>query len=543
MKGKTDMKMKKFAALAAATIMTVSAVAATSTFSVFATEPAENSIVIKESVDGREYVAYQIFDRTSAVDSINWGEGIDGVSLLADDLTNESSQYYNAKFVGVTDAAGVAKVMTSDDWTASDSQLFAKALEKHVIPAHANRSYYDQGQGEYKISIYKAGYYVVIDNKTYDGDDEARSAFILKVVSGETDVTTKAGKPTLTKEIKHNENGDNGWGVVGDNQIGDDVEFRIKTTIPSEVQYYDKYTYTIHDQLSEGFDLNANSLKYVYLDKNDAVVTADTFTPVFDNNANEKKFDVKFDIKDLLAKYPSIAKIETYYTAKLNGKANVADMAVDTTNYNDNTAYLTYSNNPQDDQGKENGETPKDKVYDWTFTLAGKKEDDKGNALAGAKFQLKRDNKVVSLYQIDNNNFRIATKKEIADGDKIVDTIVTVADGKFNIKGIDDTVEYTLEEIEAPADYNKADPTKIKLSTNYKQNTDGTTDGTTLNYLQISQDNNSGVDGNGVTVVNRKGSELPSTGGIGTQIFYGVGGAIVVGAGVLLITKKRAKKD
>ena len=540
MKGKTDMKMKKFAALAAATIMTVSAVAATSAFSVFATEPAENSIVIKDSVDGREYVAYQIFDRTSAVDSINWGEGIDGANLLADDLTNESSQYYNAKFAGVTDAAGVAKVMTSDDWTASDSQLFAKALEKHVIPAHANRSYYDQGQGEYKISIYKAGYYVVIDNKTYVGDDEARSAFILKVVSGETDVITKAGKPTLTKEIRHNE--ENTWGVVGDNQIGDDVEFRITTTIPSEVQYYDKYTYTIHDQLSEGFDLPDNAECFFY-DKNGTKLTSVTFTPVINKNQTDNSFVIQFNIKDLLAQNPDIAKIETYYSAKLNGNAKVADKATNSTDNNPNTAYLTYSNNPQDESGKEDGRTPNSKVYDWTFTLAGKKEDDKGNALAGAKFQLKRDNKVISLYKIDDNNFRIATAKEIADGDKIVDTIVTVADGIFNIKGIDDTVEYTLEEIEAPADYNKAAPTKIKLSTGYKQNTDGTTDGTTFNYLQISQDDNSGVDGNGVTVVNRKGSELPSTGGIGTQIFYGVGGAIVVGAGVLLITKKRAKKD
>ena len=543
MKGKTDMKMKKFAALAAATIMTVSAVAATSAFSVFATEPAENSIVIKESVDGREYVAYQIFDRTSAVDSINWGDGIDGDSLLAEDLTNESSQYYNAKFAGVTDAAGVANVMTSDDWTASDSQLFAKALEKHVIPANANRSYYDQGKGEYEIPIYKAGYYVVIDNKTYDGDDEARSAFILKVVSGKTDVITKAGKPTLTKEIKHNE--ENTWGVVGDNQIGDDVEFRIKTTIPSEVQYYDKYTYTIHDQLSEGFDLNADSLKYVYLDKNDTVVTVDTFTPVFDNNAaNKKKFDVKFDIKDLLAKYPSIAKIETYYTAKLNGNAKVvANKDTDSKNNNPNTAYLTYSNNPQDESGKENGRTPDSMVYDWTFTLVGNKIDGQTKAkLAGAQFQLKdAAGNVLKLVATDKKNeYRIATDSDTTT----IETITTDEEGIFYIKGIDDSVKYTLVEAKAPDEYNKASDTKFWLNTKDGDDIGYSKDGGTLNRLQIAKGDYSDKDANvGLTIENNKGGKLPSTGGIGTQIFYGVGGAIVVGAGVLLITKKRAKKD
>lgn len=536
MKGKTDMKMKKFAALAAATIMTVSAVAATSAFSVFATAENTNRIVIKENVEGKTYVAYPIFNQTSATSTIGWADGFVGDSFI-EALNNDIT--FNNKFADATTAADVASVISNkDNWTEKETAAFAKVAAKFV--SNGTPSTYANGQ--YTLNVTNAGYYLIIDTTTNTGKDNANSAYILNV-SGKTDVKPKVGQPTLTKEIKHNENGDNGWGVVGDNQIGDDVEFRITTTIPSEVQYYDTYTYTIHDTLSDGFDLNEKSLRYVYLNENKEPVELDTFAPVFNNNAGEKKFTVNFDIKALLKKNSNIKYIETYYSAKLNGNANVAVKATNSTDNNPNTAYLTYSNNPQVKSDKEDGRTPDSKVYDWTFTLAGKKEDDKGNALAGAKFQLKRDNKVISLYKIDDNNFRIATAKEIADGDKIVDTIVTVADGKFNIKGIDDTVEYTLEEIQAPADYNKADPTKIKLSTGYKQNADGTTDGTTLNYLQISQDNNSGVDGNGVTVVNRKGSELPSTGGIGTQIFYGVGGAIVVGAGVLLITKKRAKKD
>lgn len=538
MKGKTDMKMKKFAALAAATIMTVSAVAATSAFSVFATVESTNKIVITDNVDGKTYVAYQIFDQTSATNTIEWANDFTGGSFI-EALKNETT--FGNKFDTVSTAAQVASVISDKDhWSDEETAAFAKVAAKFV----SNGTTATYSNGQYTLDVTNAGYYLIIDQTNNTGKDNANSAYILNV-SGKTTVTPKVGKPTLTKEIKHNEYGDNGWGVVGDNQIGDDVEFRITTTIPSEVQYYDKYTYTIHDQLSEGFDLNENSLKYVYLDKNNAVVTADTFTPVFDNNANEKKFDVKFDIKDLLAKNPSIAKIETYYTAKLNGNAKVAVKATNSTDNNPNTAYLTYSNNPQDNQGGENGKTPESKVYDWTFTLVGNKIDGQTKAkLAGAQFQLKdAAGNVLKLVATDKKNeYRIATDSDTTT----IDTITTDEDGIFYIKGIDDSVKYTLVEAKAPDEYNKASDTSFNLYTKgeYDEGTGYSKDGGTLQKLQIAKGDHSDKDAVlGLTIENNKGGKLPSTGGIGTQIFYGVGGAIVVGAGVLLITKKRAKKD
>lgn len=528
------MKMKKFAALAAATIMTVSAVAATSAFSVFATTENANKIVITDNVDGKTYVAYPIFNQTSATNTIEWADGFTGDSFI-DALKNDTT--FGNKFDTVSTAADVASVISKkDNWTEEETAAFAKVAAKFV--SNGTTSTYANGQ--YTLNVTNAGYYLIIDTTTNTGKDNANSAYILNV-SGKTTVTPKVGKPTLTKEIKHNE--ENTWGVVGDNQIGDDVEFRITTTIPSEVQYYDKYTYTIHDQLSEGFDLNENSLKYVYLDENDLPVTVDTFAPVFANNAVEKKFDVKFDIKDLLAKYPNIAKIETYYTAKLNGNAKVADKATNSTDNNPNTAYLTYSNNPQDESGKEDGKTPESKVYDWTFTLVGNKIDGQtGDRLAGAQFQLKDENdNVLKLVATGTKNeYRIATGSDTAT----IDTITTDDLGVFYIKGIDDSVKYTLVEAKAPDEYNKASDTKFWLNTKDGDDIGYSIDGGTLNRLQIAKGDYSDKDANvGLTIENNKGGKLPSTGGIGTQIFYGVGGAIVVGAGVLLITKKRAKKD
>lgn len=527
------MKMKKFAALAAATIMTVSAVAATSAFSVFATTENANKIVITDNVDGKTYVAYPIFNQTSATNTIEWADGFTGDSFI-DALKNDTT--FGNKFDTVSTAADVASVISKkDNWTEEETAAFAKVAAKFV--SNGTTSTYANGQ--YTLNVTNAGYYLIIDTTTNTGKDNANSAYILNV-SGKTTVTPKVGKPTLTKEIKHNE--ENTWGVVGDNQIGDDVEFRITTTIPSEVQYYDKYTYTIHDTLSEGFDLPDNAECFFY-DKNGAKLTSVTFTPVISKNPTDNSFAIQFNIKDLLAENPNIDKIETYYSAKLNGNAKVADKATNSTDNNPNTAYLTYSNNPQDESGKENGQTPESKVYDWTFTLVGNKIDGQTKAkLAGAQFQLKdAAGNVLKLVATDKKNeYRIATDSDTTT----IDTITTDEDGIFYIKGIDDSVKYTLVEAKAPDEYNKASDTKFWLNTKDGDDIGYSKDGGTLNRLQIAKGDYSDKDANvGLTIENNKGGKLPSTGGIGTQIFYGVGGAIVVGAGVLLITKKRAKKD
>lgn len=220
------MKMKKFAALAAATVMSVSAIAATSAFGVFATTDAGvNNIVIKDSDTNRVYKAYQIFDQASATNTIKWGKGINGDALLTSLKTSGLSTYMS-QFDSAESAADVAKIISdADHWTKEDTAKFAKVASGCIIDNKSVTAYEDNG--EYTIPLPNAGYYLVVDATENNGVDKANSALILNV-SGTTDVTPKRTKPTLTKQIKHNEN--NTWGDVGDNAIGDDVEFKITTT-------------------------------------------------------------------------------------------------------------------------------------------------------------------------------------------------------------------------------------------------------------------------------------------------------------------------
>lgn len=198
MKGKTDMKMKKFAALAAATIMTVSAVAATSAFSVFATVESTNKIVITDNVDGKTYVAYQIFDQTSATNTIDWASDFTGESFI--EALKQDTTFGN-KFESVSTAADVAKIISDNtNWTGAETAAFAKVAAKFV--SNGTESTYSNGQ--YTLNVTNAGYYLIIDETNNTDKDNANSAYILNV-SGKTDVTPKVGKPSLKKEIQHND--------------------------------------------------------------------------------------------------------------------------------------------------------------------------------------------------------------------------------------------------------------------------------------------------------------------------------------------------
>lgn len=179
------MKMKKFAALAAATVMSVSAIAATSAFGVFATTDAGvNNIVIKDSDTNRVYKAYQIFDQASATNTIKWGKGINGDALLTS-LKTPGLSTYMSQFDSAESAVDVAKIISdADHWTKEDTAKFAKAAADCVIIDKAVTA--TEANGEYTINVPNAGYYLVVDATENNGVDKANSALILNVSAQQT---------------------------------------------------------------------------------------------------------------------------------------------------------------------------------------------------------------------------------------------------------------------------------------------------------------------------------------------------------------------
>lgn len=475
-------------------------------------DEAKYKITIKNSVG--TYEAYQIFKGDLAgnvLSNIEWGTGV-------------KAEEVKTAFGGKT-AAQVAKTLENNETAA---KVFATEISKYLGTV--------AGEGTNEITGLSAGYYL-IQNKSVNGN-EAYTDFILQVVK-DVEITPKGQKPTLDKQIKHNESGQ--WGAVGDNQIGDTVEFRTITTVPNTTGYT-KYDYTIYDEMSTGLTSNVTKDSGITIKINDGEELGRDYYTVTVDSTNANNFSVKVDILKAIkeGKIEEGDNLYTYYTGVLNEDANVYDKGKQ-----QNTAYLQYSNNPHDNNTK--GETPHVTVYDWTFKMNVQKIDgaDKEKELKDAKFVLSKNGavdlgtisedgtpanteKLIKLvYDPANKTYRVATAS-----DTDTTTYVMTA-GNITIKGLDDAVDYYLYETKAPAGYNRlTEPVKFKITATYNS-----ADSCPAVLTKVGDE--AAVTGLKVSVENNAGTTLPSTGGMGTTVFYVVGGGLMAVAVVLLVTKKR----
>ena len=478
------------------------------------------TITITNEKTGHTYEAYQVF---------------------AGDLAEKNGDKILSNIVwgsGVTEAGKTALGVAADKAASLKTETDAKAFAKEVAQYLQNPTVSTAGTGSYSISGLSAGYYLVKDkDNTLSNQDDFYTAYIMEVV-GNVNAAPKGDKPTLDKQIKHNDDGS--WGVVGDNQIGDTVEFRTISTVP-DTAGYETYTYSICDTMSAGLTSNVKSAADVTIkvnDNGDKVLDANYYTV----NANGNTFTIDVDILKAVKDgvLTNNDKLYAYYTGVLNENAKVYDDGKQ-----DNAAHLEYSNNPNDD-GK--GKSPDKKVYDWTFKMGINKVDKGGNTLTGAKFVLSKSGTIkVTDLACDDNGVPTVTADLIGlvktgggvyrialAGD--TDIVYAIEAGSPVIKGLDDSVNYYLYETKSPAGYNLlSEPVSFRIAAEY--NTDGSA---------LSADKPTVTIGNGepsttlsTNVVNQSGAELPSTGGMGTTIFYVLGGVLVLAAVVLLVTKKR----
>lgn len=453
------------------------------------------------------YAAYQIFKgdlHEKTLSNIEWGANV----------TDEGQ-------TALGNAADKAKTITTE----ADAKAFAVEVAKYLTDPAA-------GTGTDSITVSGPGYYLI--KNTSVGEGEVFTDYILRVV-GDVTVNPKSGKPTLDKQIRHNETGV--WGVVGDNQIGDTVEFRTLTTVPI-VSGYTQYTYVIHDEMSAGLTSNVRSNEDVTIKVNDETVLDKNYYTVTVDEVN--KFTVRVDVLNAIkdGKMVEGNTLYTYYTGILNEKAKV---------YNDgkqdNKAYLEYSNNPHDNTTT--NKTPEKVVYDWTFKMGVKKVDGAdGTPLTDAKFVLSKNGNC-SLGTIGDdgtpsNTTDLIDLIENSDGSYTVapagytgSVVNVMTAGDITINGLDDATVYYLYETKAPAGYNRLTAAvRFEITATYSDAGDNCTSVTAT----VNNDVQSSVS---VNVRNNKGSTLPSTGGIGTTLFYVIGGGLMAVAAVLLVTKKR----
>ena len=505
--------IKKLASLLLALVM-VFALATTA----FADETTTYSITINNSAEGHTYEAYQIFtgdlvekDGTKILSNIVWGSGI-----------SEAGQ------TALGDAAAKAETLKTE----ADAKAFAKAVAPYLTTAAGSTN--TVTDGKYVISGLAAGYYLVKDQDgSLTGDSDSYTEYIIQVV-GNVTATPKSDVPEVEKKVKdtNETTGETtGWQDSADYDIGDSIPFQLKATLADNVSSYTTYKVVFHDTLSKGLTYN-NDAK-VYIDGTETNGFAVTATVNADGTTLTVSCD---DVKALSAVNSSAITVE--YTAKLNENAVLGSAG------NPNEVYLEYSNNPNKSEkgNNETGETPKDVVIVFTYKTIINKVDSENKPLTGAAFKLEK-----LIKGKDGAADTWTTVKEFT-----VDETTT----SFTFSGLDDG-QYKLTETKTPAGYNTIDPIYFVIEATHDVTADAPTLKTLNAYLTDANGNKQTEmkDGESVnidlgtvdltagsittTVVNKSGSELPSTGGIGTTIFYVLGGVLVLAAVVLLVTKKR----
>lgn len=283
------------------------------------------------------------------------------------------------------------------------------------------------------------------------------------------------------------------WGKENSAQIGDTVNFKSTVTVKKGAK-----NYVVHDKMENGLTFSgADSIKiYVGDEKNGTLLENTNYTVAVDTGKTDSDctFEIKFK-QTYLDTVQGDTTLTITYIAVLNENA-------DLTNGEKNDTQLTWG---------DSSETAWDETVTKTYQFAVLKyngSDADKSPLAGATFQLKNGETIVKLIKVSETEYRVANGNETG----AVDSFETVADGEIVIKGVD-LDSYTLTEISAPSGFQVIkDPKTVTVSAD--------------NNLTVEVPNNSGI-------------ALPSTGGIGTTVFYVVGAALVLGAVVILITRKR----
>lgn len=365
------------------------------------------------------------------------------------------------------------------------------------------------------------GYYLIKDKDgSLEDENDSYTLYIVEV-AGDVTIAPKADVPKFEKKVQDiNDSTDSAvsdWQDSADHDIGDKVNFKLSGTVAANYDAYEKYQFTFHDVESQGLTFNKDSV----IVKVDGNKITEGYEVVTEGLADGCTFEVRFaDLKEITeVKAKSVITVE--YQSTLNEDAVIGSAG------NPNRAELEFSNNPNDTQGGETGRTPEDTVIVFTYKTVIDKVDGTQKPLTGAAFKLEKKIK---------NTAGGEDTWELVKEYKADQTTT-----QFQFTGLDDGT-YRLTETETPEGYNTIAPIEFTVTAQH----DILSDNPALTSLsgnavtgEITFTSNAGEGSLTAKVVNQTGAELPETGGMGTRVFYIVGSILAVGAGILLISRKR----
>lgn len=474
--------LKKFFGAVVAALM-VFAMTVTPAFAASGTNDNTGKITINNAVDGHTYNAYQIL----VLESYDEAHGAYAYKANADwdGWLKTQTQYVSI------DAQGYVTWVENADAAAFAKAAIAHAKEASIQPAKTVTA--DGTTVEF--TDLNLGYYLV--------DTSLGTLCSLNTTTPNAEMFEKNEQPPVKKEVKEDSTGN--WGEENTAEIGQTVEF--KTTIGAKPG---AESYVLHDVMSDGLTLDPDSIEAAGLTKGQDAESGD-YHVVTTGLSDGCTFEVVFH-QSYLDTITTDTDIVVTYDAVVNEKAVIAGDG------NSNKTQLKFGEDSD-------FETTWDETKTYTFKVDVVKTDGDDKVLDGAQFKLynaKTGGDEIALVQVSGGVYRLAK-----DGETGVEYITTV-NGQLEIKGFDANTNYYLEETKAPDGYNKL-AERVEIAVKEAN-------------LEASVSNDTWQSG-GVHVVNHTGSLLPTTGGMGTTIFYVAGGAIVVAAAATLVYRKRMENN
>ncbi len=488
------------------------------------------TLTLTGTTTGHTYEAYQVFTgdlNGSTLSNVKWGSGVTNTDALIAALKADDT--LKATFGSVTDAASVAEALSNAKDDDAVAQEFATVVSQYLSTTKTTK---DSAAVKTEISGLSAGYYLVKDkdNSLDSSKKDAYTRFILKVVAN-TSAAVKSNVPTVEKKVKDTNdskaNSTTGWQDSADYDINDWVPYQITGTMPSNIGDYKTYSYKFTDTMSKGLTYDKDDADHKATIKiGDKDVTSSFKETVTANQDGTTTVTWACDnLKGIEGvTLDANTKVVVTYSAKLNSNAVIGAAG------NPNTVDLTFSNNPNKGGEGNTGKTPEDKNIVFTYKVTVNKVDQNKQSLAGAGF---------TLY-----------KKDAQGKWNKVQEYTAGTETSFGFNGLDDG-DYKLSETTTPAGYNTISDIEFTIAADHdtlsdnpelKSLTGNKADGSV--FLTAQQTEGKAYTGElTADIQNKKGSVLPSTGGMGTTVLYVAGAAIIVAAGLGLAKRRSAHKD